>query len=167
MKIEKDRVVSLQIEVSDLWGHVLEQSDADEPLQYLHGGYDGIVPGVEAALEGKEIGASVSLRLEPEDAFGEYDEQLVRVEARDIFPESLEVGMQFDGVPGEENEESMIYIVTDIADSAVVLDGNHPYAGIALKFNCKVLNVRVATPIELEQGHAENLDDLPVRVITH
>src|SRR5262245_38120271 len=104
MKIEKDRVVSLQIEVSDLWGNLLERSADDEPLLYLHGGYDGIVPGVEAALEGKEQGASLSLRLEPEEAFGEYDEELVRVESRERFPETLEIGMQFEGIPGEASE---------------------------------------------------------------
>ncbi|HKO88947.1 MAG TPA: peptidylprolyl isomerase [Burkholderiales bacterium] len=167
MKIEKDKVVRLQIEISDLWGNLLERSDDDEPLQYLHGGYDGIVPGVEAALEGKEVGASLSLRLEPEEAFGEYDEELVRVESRDRFPETLEVGMQFEGVPGEDVDDAMIYTITDIAAGAVVLDGNHPYAGIALEFKCKVLDVRAATAVELEQGHAEDLDDLPVRIIKH
>ena len=167
MKIEKDKVVRLKIEVADVWGNLLERSDEDEPLEYLHGGYDGIVPGVEAALEGKETGASLSLRLEPEEAFGEYDEELVRVEPRERFPETLEVGMQFEGIPGEEIEDALIYTVTDIAAGSVVLDGNHPYAGIALQFKCKVLEVRAATAMEIEQGHAEDPDALPVKVITH
>lgn len=169
MKIEKNTVVSLDIEMSDLWGTLLERSDAEVPLQYLHGGYQDIMPGVEAALEGKEAGAALSLRLEPDDAFGEYDEELVRVEARERFPETLEVGMQFEGMPGEEEEETLIYTVTDIAGGSVVLDGNHPYAGIALQFNCKVREVRAATAEEIEHGHVhgEGDDGLPVHVVTH
>ena len=167
MKIAKNTVVRLDVELFDIWGTLLERSEDDAPLQYLHGGFDGIVPGVESALEGKETGASLSLRLEPEDAFGEYDEQLVRVEARERFPEALDVGMQFEGVPGEESEDSLIYTVTDVAGDSVVLDGNHPYAGIALQFNCKVREVRPATPEEILQGHAEDLEDIPVRILTH
>jgi FKBP-type peptidyl-prolyl cis-trans isomerase SlyD len=165
MKIENNSVVSLEVEVSDLWGVVLEQADGDDPLRYLHGGYDGIVPAVEEALEGKEAGAALSLRLEPEDAFGEYDEDLVRVEARNRFPEVLEVGMQFEGVPGEESEDTLLYTVTDIAEESVVLDGNHPYAGIALEFKCKVLEVRPATSEEIEQGYVGDTNDLPLRVV--
>lgn len=166
MKIESNSVVSLEVEVADLWGVVLEQADPDDPMRYLHGGYDGIVPAVEEALDGKEVGAVLSMRLEPEDAFGEYDEELVRVESRERFPEVLEVGMQFEGVPGEESEDALLYTVTDIAEGAVVLDGNHPYAGIALKFKCKVLDVRPATADEIEQGYVGDTADLPLRVVT-
>lgn len=167
MKIEKNRVVSLQIEVSDLWGNLLERSEDNEPLQYLHGGYDGVVPGVEAALEGKETGTTISLRLEPEEAFGEYDEELVRVESRERFPDTLEIGMQFEGVPGEESEDALIYTITDIAAGSVVLDGNHPYAGVALQFKCRILEVRAATPLEIEQGYAEDPQAVPVSVVKH
>lgn len=170
MKVAKDTVVSLDIEVSDVWGNMLERSET--PLAYLHGGYDGIVAAVERALDGKEAGDELSLRLEPEDAFGDYDEELVRIEQRDRFPETLEVGMQFEGVPGDAEEseeavESVIYTVTDIADKAVVLDGNHPYAGIALQFNCTVRDVRPATADEIEQGHADDDDTATVRVVQH
>jgi FKBP-type peptidyl-prolyl cis-trans isomerase SlyD len=168
MKIEKNTVVSLDIELSDLWGTMLERSDGDAPLQYLHGGYQDMMPGVEAALEGKEAGTSLSLRLEPDDAFGDYDEELVRVESRERFPEALEVGMQFEGIPGEESEAALIYTVTDIAGGSVVLDGNHPYAGIALQLSCKVRDVRAATAEEIEHGHVHSDDDgLPVHVMTH
>lgn len=170
MKVAKDTVVSLDFEVSDVWGNLLERSE--QPLAYLHGGYDGIVAAVERALDGKQTGDQLSLRLEPEDAFGDYDEELVRVEARDRFPETLEVGMQFEGVPGDVEEgeqapEPVIYTVTDIAEDAVVLDGNHPYAGIALQFNCTVRDVRPATADEIEQGYADDDDASPVRVVQH
>jgi FKBP-type peptidyl-prolyl cis-trans isomerase SlyD len=167
MRVAKDTVVSLDIEVSDVWGNLLERSERS--LAYLHGGYDGIVAAVEEALDGKQAGDQLSIRLEPEDAFGDYDEELVRVEAREKFPETLEVGMQFEGVPGDEAEpaEVVIYTVTDVADDAVVLDGNHPYAGIALQFNCTVRDVRVATANEIDQGYADDDNDAPVRIAHH
>lgn len=173
MQIAKNTVVALDIEVSDVWGNLLERSE--RPLSYLHGGYEGIVPAVEQALEGKQPGDSLSLRLEPEEAFGDYDEELVRVEPRARFPETLEVGMQFEGVPVADDEvadeadtgESIIYIVTDISDESVVLDGNHPYAGIALQFNCTVRDVRAATAGEIEQSGPDDDDAATVRVADH
>ena len=170
MRVAKDTVVSLDIEVSDVWGNLLERSERS--LAYLHGGYDGIVAAVEEALDGKQTGDQLSVRLEPEDAFGDYDEELVRVEAREKFPEALEVGMQFEGVPGDEDEsveavEAVIYTVTDVADDAVVLDGNHPYAGIALQFDCTVRDVRAATADEIDQGYANDDNDAPVRIADH
>src|SRR3954465_2424969 len=131
MQVSKNAVVSLDIELSDLWGDLIQRSE--EPVQYLHGGYGNLFPVVEAQLEGKSVGDSVETRLEPEDAFGDYDENLLRVEPRTSFPEALEVGMRFEGasIGGEEDE---IYTVTDIAGGKVVLDGNHPLSGMALKF---------------------------------
>ncbi|MFN3717201.1 MAG: peptidylprolyl isomerase, partial [Thiobacillus sp.] len=123
MNIGKDTVVPLTYVVRDLDGRMLEESD--EPVSYLHGGYDNIFPAVEAALEGKVAGEGADLKLQPADAFGEYDEQLVRMESREAFPEDLEVGMQFVGSPVDGGEE-MLYTVTDIADDKVVVDGNHP-----------------------------------------
>ena len=152
MRIERGKVVTLAFELRNAQGDSLEEADAQ--LAYLHGGFGGIFPKVEGALEGKEPGAQVSLTLEPEDAFGEYDAELLRVEPRDRFPETLEVGMQFEGVPGEAEEEALIYTVTDITDDAVVVDGNHPLAGERLWFKCSVQEVRPATKDEMQHGHA-------------
>src|SRR5688572_31058732 len=118
MRIERGRVVTLAFELRNAKGEAVE--DADARLAYLHGGFGGIFPKVEEALEGKESGAEVSITLEPQDAFGEYDAELLRVEPRDRFPEILEVGMQFEGVPGQSGEEALIYTVTDITEDAVV-----------------------------------------------
>ena len=152
MRIERGKVVTLAFELRNAQGDCLE--DADAKLAYLHGGFGGIFPKVEGALEGKEQGAEVSLTLEPVDAFGEYDAELLRVEPRDRFPEILEVGMQFEGVPGQSEEEALIYTVTDITDDAVVVDGNHPLAGERLWFKCSVQAVRAATADEMKHGHA-------------
>lgn len=151
MNIVKDTVVTITYKVNDLDGNLLEQSE--EPVSYLHGGYDNIFPMVEAALEGKQVGDTVDLKLQPADAFGEYEESLVRMESLDVFPENVEVGMQFVGSPVDGGEE-MLYTVTDIAEGKVVVDANHPYAGQAVHFQCMVAEVRPATPDEVEHRHA-------------
>ena len=150
MQIAKDTVVSLTYELVDADGKMIEKTG--EPIEYLHGGYDGIFPMVEKALAGKAMGESCQVRLEPDDAFGDYDAELVHLEPRNKFPDSIKVGMQFEG-RGSESVTSLIYTVTDIADDKVVVDGNHPLAGKALSFSCTVTSVRAATKEELSHGH--------------
>jgi len=153
MQIAQDTIVSLDVQLSDVHGNLIQRSA--EAVQYLHGGYDGIFPAVEAALEGKSPGASVVVRLEPEDAFGDYDAELVQLAARSQFPPHLEVGMQFEQ-EDRPDDELLICTVTDIAGDQVVLDGNHPLAGMALSFACTVVAVRVATEAEIERGFADD-----------
>lgn len=153
MKIAKNTVVTLHYKLSDAQGNLIEESQ--EPMVYLHGGYANTLPKIEEALDGKEAGFKIDLQVEPEDAFGDYDASLVKIEDRKHLPTPLEVGMQFEGTPdeGEEEQESLIFTVTDIADDKVVLDGNHPLAGIALRFNLDVASVRAATDEEIAHGH--------------
>ena len=151
MQIGQDTVVSLHVQLADVHGNLIQQSA--ESVQYLHGGYDGIFPKVEEALEGRDVGHELALTLEPEDAFGDYDAELLRVEPRASFPESLEVGMRFEGVPGDDEDEALIYTVTDVTAESVVVDGNHPLAGERLWFKAKVSGVRPATADELQHGH--------------
>lgn len=155
MKIAKDSVVSLRYELFDSTGELLEK--VEEPVSYLHGGYDGIFPLVEEALHGKGIGDQCSVTLQPDDAFGEYDHQLVEVEARNAFPEDVAVGMQFEGAPdNSEDEDFLLYTVVDVTDDEVTVDGNHPLAGKTLTFNCTVTGVRPATEDELAHGHVND-----------
>jgi FKBP-type peptidyl-prolyl cis-trans isomerase SlyD len=140
-------VVSLQVEMRDAQNELLQGTDA--PLTYLHGGYGGLLEALERALEGLREGDEVKLQLEPEQAFGDYDADLVRVEPVERYGEGLQAGMQ---VEEELDGESRIYIVTDVAAGKAVLDGNHPLAGMALRFFLKVLSVRGATPEEISQG---------------
>jgi len=114
-------------------------------LTYLHGGYGELFAALERVLEGKAPGESVRIQLEPEDAFGEYDADLLRVEPAERYGEGLVVGM-------EVEEDSRFYRVTDVADGKAVLDGNHPLAGIALRFFCEILSVRTAKPEERSRG---------------
>jgi FKBP-type peptidyl-prolyl cis-trans isomerase SlyD len=152
MKIVKNTVVTVHYKLSDAQDSLIEESQ--EPMVYLHGGYENTLPKIEEALEGKEVGFKTTIQVEPEDAFGEYDAELVKVEPRNRLPDPLEVGMQFEGMPdGEEEDSAVIFTVTDIADDKVVLDGNHPLAGMALRFTLDVAEVRQATPEEISHGH--------------
>jgi len=155
MKIAKDTVVSLNYELFDSDGEMLEK--VDEQISYLHGGYDGIFPLVEEALQGKNVGDKCSVTMQPDDAFGEYDHELVEVEPRSSFPKEVAIGMQFEGAPEDsEDEDFMLFTVVDVTDDEVTVDGNHPLAGKTLTFNCTVTGVRSATPDELAHGHVHD-----------
>ena len=117
-------------------------------MAYHHGGYDNIFPKVEEAMHGKKIGDIVELSLEPSDAFGEYDAELVQIEPKSAFPEAdLKIGMQFEG--DDSSGEVIVYSVTDIADDKVVVDGNHAWAGQKVIFKAEVKDVRLANDNEV------------------
>ncbi|MGI4721166.1 MAG: FKBP-type peptidyl-prolyl cis-trans isomerase [Janthinobacterium lividum] len=151
MKIAKNTVVTVNYKLSDAQNNLIEEGS--QPMVYLHGGYENTLPKIEEELDGKEKGYSSTIQVEPEDAFGDYDPALVKVEDRKLLPEPLEVGMQFEGVAEGVDEEPTIFTVTDIADDKVVLDGNHPLAGMALRFELSVVDVRAASDEEIAHGH--------------
>jgi FKBP-type peptidyl-prolyl cis-trans isomerase SlyD len=151
MKIAQNTVVSVNYKLSDAQNNLIE--DGAQPMVYLHGGYENTLPKIEEELEGKEAGYASTLQIEPEDAFGDYDPNLVKVEQRSRLPEPIEVGMQFEGMAEDGDDEPVIFTVTEIADDKVVLDGNHPLAGMALRFELSVIDVRAATPEEITHGH--------------
>ena len=173
MKIAKNTIVSLRYKLTDAQNNVIEEPDS--PMVYLHGGYDGTFPKIETMLDGQDVGYEATIQLEPNEAFGDYDPELLKIEPRVRFPEPLEVGMQFEGVPEAEaqegaeaasfaaevddgDEDTLIYTVTDVADNQVVLDGNHPLAGMALRFWVQVEDIREATRNEIENGHPEGAE---------
>jgi len=153
MTISPPCVVSLTWRLRDAQGEPIDE--LAEPVEFFVGGED-LLPKVEEALIGQDAGYAVSLHLEPEHAFGDYDADLVFFEDRSILPESVEVGMQFDGVPEGAKTEGMppdaIYTVTEVYPDHVVLDGNHPLAGMALRLDVTVRDVRDATDAEIEAG---------------
>ncbi len=158
MKIAKDTVVSLRYELFDSDGELVEK--VEDPVKYLHGGYDGIFPLVEEALHGRQVGEECMVTLQPDDAFGEYDHSLVEVESRGSFPENVTVGMQFEGAPeGSEEDDFVLYTVVEVTDDEVTVDGNHPLAGKTLTFVCTVTGVRPATAEELSHGHVHEEGD--------
>jgi FKBP-type peptidyl-prolyl cis-trans isomerase SlyD len=152
-RVEAGAVVTIAYEIRSVDGELLDEEDAT--VAYLHGGYGGLFPKVEAALEGQAVGHEVEMPLLPEDAFGEYDPSLLRVEPREAFPEILQEGMRFEGVPGEDSgDELRVYTVTGISEDKVVVDGNHPLAGERIWIRCAIRDVRAATEDELRHGHA-------------
>ena len=150
MKIAKDTVVTLQYKVADANGKLIEQSKT--PMVYLHGGYNNTLPKIEQALEGQEAGYETTLALQPEDAFGQRDEALVRVIPKSEFPPGVKVGGQLEGMT--DAGERAVFNVMKIKGDQVLLDGNHPLAGKAVKINVKVVSVRAASPEEVQHGHA-------------
>lgn len=154
MKIDDDTLVSIDVEMYDAQGELLEKTDA--PLTYLHGHGD-IFNRIEEELRGKEIGAQVSVQLEPEEAFGDYDPELVTLVPVDELGEGVSVGMKVDGASISAPEG--VCTITDIAEGMAVLDGNHPLAGLSLRFEITVVEVREASDDEIEAINAPALPD--------
>jgi FKBP-type peptidyl-prolyl cis-trans isomerase SlyD len=153
MKIAMNTVVTMTYELKDADGNILESSS--EPIAYLHGGYDNIFPKVEEAMHGKKIGDTLELGLEPSEAFGEYDAELVQIEPKNAFPEAeLKIGMQFEG--DDSSGEVIVYSVTDITDDKVVVDGNHPWAGQKVIFKAEIKDVRLANEEEVGHKHVHD-----------
>ena len=153
MLIQKPCVVALTWQLSDAQGQPIDElADA---VEFFYGGAD-LLPKVEEALADKSAGFDAQLHLEPEHAFGEYDSDLVCFEDRALFPAEIEPGMQFEGLPDGSATPDMppdaVYTVTEVYPSHVVLDGNHPLAGMALRLHVTVRDVRAATAEEVEAG---------------
>lgn len=152
MKITDQSVVALTWTLKDTLNETLDT--LDEPVEFLVGGGD-LLQALEQALHGHQVGDEVALQLEPEQAFGDYNEQLVFLEAKNLFPAEVEEGMVFEGLPPGANRDAptdLLYFVTDIYPDHLVLDANHPLAGIALRITMKVHTVRPATEEEVGRG---------------
>lgn len=153
MLISTPCVVSLTWRLQDAQGHAIDE--LSDPVEFFFGG-DDLLEKVEEVLVDQTTGFATTLHLEPEHAFGEYNPELVFFEARSLFPQGVEAGMQFEGVPEGSTTEGLpqdaIYTVTEVYPEHVVLDGNHPLAGIALRLELEVRDVREATEEEIEAG---------------
>ncbi|MDH4061669.1 MAG: peptidylprolyl isomerase [Aquincola sp.] len=153
MRIHKPCVVSLTWKLSDAQGAPID--DLTEPVEFFFGG-DDLLAKVEEALEGQVAGFDTHLHLEPEHAFGEYDSHLVCFEDRALFPAEVQAGMRFEGLPeGAATRDvptDTVYTVTEVYPSHVVLDGNHPLAGMALRLHLTVCGVRQASDEEIDAG---------------
>ena len=154
MQVTPQCVVALTWTLKDTLGEVLDE--LKEPVDFLVGG-DDLLPKIEEALQGHAAGDRLDLHLEPEEAFGDYNEKLVFLEDRNIFPAELDEGMTFEQLPPgakADADEGTLYTVTDIYPDHVVIDGNHPLAGIAIRLQLKVEDVREASEDEIGRGSA-------------
>lgn len=157
MQIADPCVVTLIWTLHDTQGETIDE--LKEPMEFFYGG-DDLLAKVEEALAGQAAGFEATLHLEPEHAFGDYNPDRVCFEERSIFPEQLEPGMQFEGLPEGARTPDMpgdlIYTVTEVYPSHVVLDANHPLAGMALRLQLKVIDVREASAQEIEQRSVDS-----------
>ena len=155
MEVNSQCVVALTWTLKDTLGEVLDV--LEDPVEFLVGG-DDLLAKIEEALQGHEPGDRLDLHLEPEDAFGDYDEQLVFLEPRGIFPQELQEGMTYEGLPAgatsKDAPNGALFTVTEIYPEHVVLDANHPLAGMALRLQLKLEGVRDATDEEIGRGSA-------------
>ena len=154
MEITKQCVVALTWTLKDTLGSELDV--LDEPVEFLVGGND-LLEKVQEALQGHEPGDKLDLHLEPEEAFGDFNDQLIFLEPRALFPAEIEEGLTFEGsaMPvgcNPDMPKDVVYVVTDIYPEHVVLDGNHPLAGIAIRLSLKIEGVREATIDEIGVG---------------
>jgi FKBP-type peptidyl-prolyl cis-trans isomerase SlyD len=163
MIISKPCVVTLTWALSDAQNQPIDA--LQEPTEFFFGGED-LLPGIEEALEGHEAGEEAHVHLEPEHAFGDYRPELVCFEERRLFPADIEPGMRLEGLPAGAVTPDMpadaIYTITEVYPSHVVLDGNHPLAGIALRAALRIVEVREATDDEIEARSVGNVPLLQV-----
>lgn len=159
MTISKGKVVSIDYTLKNESGETIESSIGHKPLTYLHG-YGNIIPGLESALEGKIINSSLSVTIEPKEAYGEYKKDLIIQVEKSQFDnfDQIEPGMQVE-LQSNDNEEEQghnhgqIFTISEVSDEEVTLDGNHPMAGQTLNFEVTVQNIREATAEEISHRH--------------
>lgn len=157
-KIADDVVVSMQYR---LWlddaDELIEETEAGEPLMYLHG-HQNIIPGLESALAGRGVGDKLTVVVNPDEAYGEYDEEDVDEIPLDGLPDELtpELGMVLEVV--DEDDNAFLAEIVELTDEVAVLDFNHPLAGEVLRFEVEVTALRDPTPEELEHGHVHDGD---------
>jgi FKBP-type peptidyl-prolyl cis-trans isomerase SlyD len=155
MKIAKHKMVAIEYLLTDETGQELDRSGDDGPVTYVHG-MSEIIPGLERALEGHQAGDHFQVTVPPEDAYGEWLEELCvdvpKAEFEDY--DELEIGMQF--TMSDDDDEELLVTVVELDDESVTVDGNHPLAGATLSFDVTVCDVRDATPEEIEQGSSHH-----------
>lgn len=152
MEITKHAVVTIDYELKDDDGNIIDSSEGSDPLAYLHGAKN-IIEGLEKALDGKKAGDAVSVAISPEEGYGVREDNRIQEVPKDMFEDQsqVKVGEQF-MAQGPEGEQLTVTI-TEVTDDKVVVDGNHPLAGKNLNFEVEIKEVREATAEELEHGH--------------
>lgn len=151
MQIESNSVVTLHYTLKDNDGEIIDQSD-DGSFLYLHGAMN-IIPGLENALSGKSAGDELSVKVSPQDGYGEKQEDQIQQVPKDMFDniDEIKQGVQFHAQSPEG--EAVVVTVVEVKDDVVVIDGNHALAGVELNFEVKIVDVREASAEEIEHGH--------------
>lgn len=152
MKIANQCVVAIHYTLTDEQGQELDSSRDQAPLTYLHG-TQGLIPGLERELEGRQAGDQFQARVQPEDAYGQVNPELVQDVPLEVLDgiENLHVGMALQSQAADGTVQNLR--VDAIGDDTATLNANHPLAGTVLNFDVSVESVREATADELEHGH--------------
>lgn len=151
MNIEKNKVVAIDYTLTDNAGVKIDTSEGREPLKYLHG-TGALIPGLEKELEGKTTGDKLDVKIKPEEGYGERDEALLQAVPKEHFghvPE-IQVGMQFQA---NSEQGPVLVTIVEVTEDKVMVDGNHPLAGVVLNFKVEVMEVREASKEEISHGH--------------
>lgn len=145
-------VVTIHYTLTDESGEIIDSSQGAEPLAYLHGA-GNLIPGLERELVGKTAGASLKAKIAPEDGYGEFDPQMVETVPREAFEgvDTIEAGMAFEA-QGSDGQARRI-VVKEVSDDGIIIDGNHPLAGVELNFDVQIVDVREASEEEIAHGH--------------
>ncbi len=152
MQITKNTVVSIYYSLHDQAGNLLDSNSGKSPLNYIHG-LGNLIPGMEEGLEGKSKGDQFKLKISPEKGYGVRNEQLIQqVPVKAFGGQPVEAGMQFNTQNGQ------LVTVTQVGSESVTVDANHPLAGMDLHFGIEVVDIRQATPEEIEHGHVHGPD---------
>jgi FKBP-type peptidyl-prolyl cis-trans isomerase SlyD len=151
MKVEKNQVVAINYTLKNDAGEVLDTSEGHEPLYYIQG-IGNIIPGLESALEGKTIGDRVQVTIEPNDGYGDINDDLIQAVPRENFGETegIEVGMQFEV---QTQTGPLVVVVDEVGENEITVNGNHPLAGVRLHFDVTVEKIRAASEEEMSHGH--------------
>ena len=151
--VENNQVVAMHYTLKDKEGNVLDTSEGQDPLTYLHGA-SNIIPGLEKALSGKAVGDQVNVKVDPKEAYGEPNPELVQQVPAQMFEgvEDLAAGMVFQ-VQANESQPPQRIVIQSVDGDVVTVDGNHPLAGVELHFDVNIVSVRPATETEVEHGH--------------
>lgn len=158
MKVCNNAVVTIDYTLTNDAGDVLDSSQNGEPLAYLHGAHN-IIPGLESALLGREKGESLTVHLEPAEAYGEHQTGLIQTLPQEMFQgvDELAIGMEFHAQTQDGGVQAVR--ITDIQGDQVTIDGNHPLAGVPLNFDVNIVDVRESSDEEQAHGHIHGLDD--------
>jgi FKBP-type peptidyl-prolyl cis-trans isomerase SlyD len=151
MQISDGKVATFHYSLTNDEGELLDSSEGNEPLSYIHG-VGMIIPGLEKELAGKSEGDTLSVSIEPEEAYGEQNQELIQQVARNVFPpdKEIEPGMRFEA---RTQEGTQVITVIGIEGDEVTIDANHPLAGVRLNFDVEITEVREATEEEKAHGH--------------
>jgi FKBP-type peptidyl-prolyl cis-trans isomerase SlyD len=148
-RVKYDTVVGINYRLTVADGTEVDSTAGRGPLEYLHG-HANIIPGLEKALDGFQVGDTLDIEFGPDDGYGQRDPQRVIEVTRAQLGFDPEVGTVVQAQLPDGREQHLM--IAEVDGDTVTLDGNHPLAGQTLRFEVSVASVRKATADEVAKG---------------